>query len=166
MIGKRKRDAAVISRTSTTADAEDAQSATTPDVEAPHDIFRKFFESQFQPLELPAKRMQKDTAGSSGDDDDDADSEDEELGSQSEWNGVSDEDEGSENNKVEVVECKDSRTTTDDVVDKKARKAFMVCLTQPDTVAHVCDDDERFRSNTLRLAEFKTTVFLCRLGGC
>lgn len=122
MVGKRKRDTSVVSR-NTTADVKDVAPTAT---DASYDLLRKYFESQFQPLELPTSRAPRDNTESIENDSKD---EQEDSDSGSEWNGVSDGE--SEDNKVEVVECKDSRVTTDDVLDKKARKAFMVRLQTP-----------------------------------
>jgi hypothetical protein len=57
MIGKRKRDTAVASRSSKTEDEE--QASTVPDTSAAHDLFRKFFEAQFEPLELPGGQINR-----------------------------------------------------------------------------------------------------------
>lgn len=119
MVGKRKRDASVVSR-STTVDEEEAPPATT-DASA-HDVFRRFFEAQFLPVELPGGTIPHDTDGAEEKEDEE---ESGESDSGTEWGGFSEpEDEG---NEVEVVEHTDSSNKTDDVVDKKARKAFMVC---------------------------------------
>lgn len=118
MVGKRKRDTSVVSR-STTVDEEE-KPPTTTDASA-HDVFRKFFESRFLPVELRSAPVSHDTEEPEGEDDEN-DSEESESGS--EWSGISEpEDKG---NTVEVVEHTDSTAKADDVVDKKARKAFMV----------------------------------------
>lgn len=125
MVGKRKRDTSVVSRATKT---EDEDPPTTADV-SPHDVFRRYFEAQFQPLELPGGPVARNTeeGESAGDEDEDEDEgADEESDSGSEWSGISETKTG--NNKVEVVEHKDSSTKADDITDKKARKAFMVCM--------------------------------------
>lgn len=122
MVGKRKRDTSVVSR-STAAEEEDNPPATSD--AAAHDVFRRYFEAQFQPLELQGGPVSRDTESEEGVDDNKED-EAEGSGSGSEWGGISEPED--ENNKVEVVEHKDS-SSADDMVDKKARKAFMVCTT-------------------------------------
>ena len=121
MVGKRKRDSAVVSRSTT---AEDEETNTTPPIDTnPHDVFRKFFEAQFQPLDLPGDQAKHDEDESEGGTDEE-DTEGSESGS--EWGGVSEEDDG--NNKVEVVEHQALSRKKGDLLDKKARKAFMVRL--------------------------------------
>ncbi|PYH74075.1 uncharacterized protein BO88DRAFT_447916 [Aspergillus vadensis CBS 113365] len=119
MVGKRKRDAAVVSRT-TKVDEEEKK--TTPQTETTDasatDVFRKFFEAQFQPLEVPGGQVTR------GDESDEEDSEDEDFeeGSESgsDWDGLSGEEDEAP---VEVVEHRDIKSQ--DLLDKKARKAFM-----------------------------------------
>lgn len=122
MVGKRKRDAAVVSRT-TKVDKEEerttSQTATTDASAA--DVFRKFFEAQFQPLEVPGGQVTR------NDESDEEESEDEDFeeGSESgsDWDGLSGEEDEAP---VEVVEHRDIKSQ--DLMDKKARKAFMVRL--------------------------------------
>ncbi|PWY70209.1 hypothetical protein BO70DRAFT_416115 [Aspergillus heteromorphus CBS 117.55] len=116
MVGKRKRDASVVSRATA---SEDEGIPQQPPVDASYqDVFRKFFEAQFQPLE-------EGTGGQvAGGDESEEESEDEgpeQSGSEPEWGGVSDEDD--EVNEVEVVEHRDAETQA--LMDKQARKAFM-----------------------------------------
>jgi hypothetical protein len=115
MIGKRKRDTAVASRSSKTEDEE--QTSTVPDTSAAHDLFRKFFEAQFEPLELPGGQINREQESQEDEQDYSDGSE-----SGSEWDGVSEEEEG---NQVEVVEYQDRTTKDKEIQDKKARKAFM-----------------------------------------
>ena len=116
MVGKRKRDASVVSR-STKTEEQDTSTPTTP-TDVSHDLFRKFFESQFEPLDVPGGQVSREPESEEEEDDDE--SEDSEA--DSEWDGITG-DEG----KVEVVEHQDSSTRADGLLDKKARKAFMVC---------------------------------------
>ena len=118
MVGKRKRDASVVSR-STKTEEQDTSIPTTP-TDVSHDLFRKFFESQFEPLDVPGGQVSREPE--SEEDNDDGESEESE-GDDSEWDGITG-DEG----KVEVVEHQDSSTRADGPLDKKARKAFMVCV--------------------------------------
>ncbi|KAF7166671.1 hypothetical protein CNMCM5623_000228 [Aspergillus felis] len=114
MIGKRKRDTAVVSIPPKTEDEE--QTSSVADTSA-HDLFRKFFEAQFEPLELPGGPINREQE-SQEDEQDCSDG----LESGSEWDGVSEDDEG---NHVEVVEHQDRTTKDKEILDKKARKAFM-----------------------------------------
>ncbi|RAL05595.1 uncharacterized protein BO80DRAFT_340366, partial [Aspergillus ibericus CBS 121593] len=113
MVGKRKRDAAVVSRATKLKDEETPQPA--PDASA-NDIFRKFFEAQFQPLEVPGGQVARD-------DESEEESEEEDFeGSESgsDWSGLSGEEDEVQ---VEVVEHHDAKSQ--DLMDKRARKAFM-----------------------------------------
>jgi hypothetical protein len=114
MVGKRKREAAVVSRSTK------PKEASPPPANDAQDIFRKFFEAQFEPIEadVPSKRDAEESESGEEDhieDDDDISEPD------SDWDAVSESD---EDNVVEVVEHKDA--SLDDLIDKKARKAFMV----------------------------------------
>lgn len=127
MIGKRKRDTSVVSRSTK---AEDEDTPTTTDVSSPHDVFRRYFEAQFQPLELPGGPVAgntEDKESAEDEDEDEDESADSDSDSGSEWSGISETKTGS--NKVEVIEHKGSSIKADDITDKKARKAFMVCTT-------------------------------------
>ncbi|EAU30549.1 conserved hypothetical protein [Aspergillus terreus NIH2624] len=117
MIGKRKRDTSVVSRSTTVEDEE--VSPPPPDTSA-QDVFRKFFEAQFQPLEVPKRQATDTDASEEEDEDEDDESEDGDTGS--EWDGLSG-DEGA-SNAVEVISYADS-AKTEAPLDKKARKAFM-----------------------------------------
>ena len=115
MVGKRKREATVISR-------ETEKTGPPKPADHHHDVFRRYFESRFLPLSLDLSQSTKEEEEAEeeeGDDDDDDDDEDEE---ESEWDGVSDGQE--EEQQVEVIECKDSASVQQD--DRNARKAFMV----------------------------------------
>lgn len=110
MIGKRKRDTAV-------KPADPVEPSSPPEDNA-QDVFRKYFEAQFKPLDLPSVQT--------ADDEESEDlSEEDELVSESEWSGL--DDEGDKEPTVQVVEHKNARVDPDDIMDKKARKAFMVC---------------------------------------
>ncbi|EAW24121.1 uncharacterized protein NFIA_036930 [Aspergillus fischeri NRRL 181] len=115
MIGKRKRDTAVVSRSFKTEDEE--QTSTVPDTSSAHDLFRRFFEAQFEPLELPDGQI---NCGQESQKDEQGYNDGSESGS--EWDGVSEEE---ESNQVEVVEYQDRTTKEKELLDKKARKAFM-----------------------------------------
>lgn len=111
---KRKRDTSVASRKLSPG----VYDQTPPVSDASHDVFRRYFEARFLPLDIPARVTDRSAETVEiNEDDETAD-----LQSDSEWSGFSD---GDEDNKVEVVEYKDSRIALDDAMDKKARKAFM-----------------------------------------
>ncbi|KKK23611.1 hypothetical protein ARAM_002852 [Aspergillus rambellii] len=136
MIGKRKRDTSVVSR-SKAGDNERKSSATTnPDA---HDIFRKFFEAEFQPLDLPAPKSARVDESDSEENEDNYDSQGSGSESESEleleWDGLTDEEDEDEEEEevdededdeveVEVVEYL-APSKAGNLMDKKARKAFM-----------------------------------------
>jgi hypothetical protein len=115
MVGKRKRETAVVSRSTKTKEA------SPPPPNDAQDIFRKYFESQFEPIEadVPSKR---DTEESGSEDKKDIENDEDISEPDSDWDGVSEE--SDEDNVVEVVEHRDA--SFDGLMDKKARKAFMV----------------------------------------
>ncbi|KAJ5191358.1 uncharacterized protein N7498_010343 [Penicillium cinerascens] len=116
MTGKRKRDTSVVSRSKKTGDASPSP---PPPADNAQDIFRKYFEAQFAPLDLPATPATG-NSNSEEDEEEDEDSEGSEMDEQ--WDGVSEDE--SDEDVVEVVEHTDTRAT-DDRMDKKAFKAFM-----------------------------------------
>ncbi|GAD97912.1 hypothetical protein NFIA_036930 [Paecilomyces variotii No. 5] len=121
MPGKRKREAAAVSR-SDKVESSESRSENTTAGDA-HDIFRRYFESQFEPLDLPPIKSAR-TAESEASESEEGDQEDDGSDeSGSEWDGISD----AEGNgtQVEVVEYTSSHNNTSDEIDKKARKAFM-----------------------------------------
>lgn len=117
MTGKRNRDTAVVSRSTNTKDD------SPPPVDAPaanaQDVFRKYFEAQFEPLDLPEKST-NDSSSEEDDSQDDGELSESGLG----WDGLSEASE--DENQVEVVEHKATELAPSDRMDKKARKAFMV----------------------------------------
>ncbi|KAL5362749.1 hypothetical protein BJX96DRAFT_166905 [Aspergillus floccosus] len=117
MIGKRKRDTSVVSRSTTKRDKGD--SPAPPDTSA-QDVFRKFFEAQFQPLEVPKRQATGTDVSDEEEEDEDDASEGDCTGS--EWDGLSGDEEAT--NAVEVISYADS-SKTEAPLDKKARKAFM-----------------------------------------
>ncbi|KAL3476107.1 hypothetical protein BJX99DRAFT_258815 [Aspergillus californicus] len=129
MVGKRKRDASVVSRPKKDDTRDESSAATDPSAQ---DIFRKFFEAQFEPLESKEESASQDESdesdisdnGNYNDDDDDDDIESAEHSgseSESEWSGIEGVD---ENTPVEVVEYQ-APSMVNGLMDKKARKAFM-----------------------------------------
>ncbi|KAL4890459.1 hypothetical protein BDV59DRAFT_94292 [Aspergillus ambiguus] len=118
MIGKRKRDTSIVSRSTTKDETEDSPAALDASAQ---DVFRKFFEAQFQPLEVPKNRV----AFVEKSEEDEVDEEDTSEGSDtgSEWGGLSGEE--GESPAVEVISYADSSAKTETPLDKKARKAFM-----------------------------------------
>lgn len=117
MAGKRKREVTVSSRPA------EKKETTPPKTDNSQDIFRKYFEAQFQPLDLPPSQQAGSTQANSDEEIEEDDSEIEQS-VDSDWDGLSgDEEEGGA---VEVVEHKDVQVASDEVMDKKARKAFLV----------------------------------------
>ncbi|KAL4991199.1 hypothetical protein BDW68DRAFT_174345 [Aspergillus falconensis] len=118
MIGKRKRDTSEVSKSREAGSREESPAVTESSAQ---DIFRKFFEAQFQPLEVRgASTAQDESDSGSNDSECDGDSQEGESASESEWSGI----EG-ETTPVEVVEYQAPSRHTGDLADKKARKAFM-----------------------------------------
>lgn len=123
MIGKRKRDTSVVSRSKTAQQEEDSTPTTpTTPTDTSHDLFRKFFESQFEPLDVPGGKVSREDSDKDEDEDQDEDDE-EDSKAGSDWEGLSGEE---DDDGVEVVEHRES-SLKDGLLDKKARKAFMVC---------------------------------------
>jgi hypothetical protein len=119
MTGKRNRDTSVVSRSNNSDDASPSPPLTADNAQ---DVFRKYFEAQFAPLDLPATRP---TGGSNSEEEEEEDDDSEGSEMDEQWDGVSDDE--SDEDVVEVVEHTDTRAT-DDRVDKKAYKAFMVSI--------------------------------------
>jgi hypothetical protein len=117
MVGKRKRETAVVSRSTKPKEASPEPANNV------QDVFRKYFEAQFEPIEtdVPSKR---DAEEPQSGDEDIIEDDDEISGPDSDWDGLSGE--SDEENVVEIVEHKDTSLGADDLMDKKARKAFMV----------------------------------------
>lgn len=113
MPGKRKRDAAVISRQ---YDQEEARSPSPNPVDA-HALLRKHFESRFEPLEqtIPMRQDEPEISSESHTDDEDG----------SDWDGISDGD-GDDDAAPEVIEHTDLHQRSKDEMDKLERKEFMV----------------------------------------
>jgi hypothetical protein len=115
MVVKRKRETTVVSKPK-------AKEDSPPPVDNAQDVFRRLFEAQFEPLDLPgptAKSTNCDEEESEIGDDSDL------SGSEGDWDGMSDV--SDESNQVEVVEHTDSYAAPEDRMDKKTWKAFMVC---------------------------------------
>lgn len=117
MAGKRKRETAIVSRSTKTKET------SPPPASDAQDIFRKYFEAQFEPIEddVPSKR---DAVESDSGDEDNFEDDDDISEPDSDWDGLSGE--SDEEHVVEVVEHKDASLGAKDLMDKKARKAFMV----------------------------------------
>ncbi|KAJ5145949.1 uncharacterized protein N7515_000513 [Penicillium bovifimosum] len=112
MVLKRKRETTVVSKPK-------AKEDSPPPVDNAQDIFRKLFEAQFEPLDLP-NATAKPTIP---DDDENEDDDGSDIsGSEGDWDGMSDM--SDESNEVEVVEHTDVREAAEDRMDKKTWKAF------------------------------------------
>lgn len=120
MLGKRKREVAVVSR-------ETKRSVSASPPPAPVDaqeLLRKYFESRFEPIEEPTPTKEPGAEDSSAPATEDEDG--------SDWDGISDddEDEDDDTEEPEVVDHTISNRDTleDDEIDKLSRKEFMVRL--------------------------------------
>lgn len=117
LLGKRKREVAVVSR-----ETKRSVSASPPPapVDA-QDLLRQYFESQFEPIEQPKPTQESESEDSSA-----PDTEDEEG---SDWDGISDGD--GKPAEPEVVDHTNSNcerlNEDDDEIEKIFRKEFMVC---------------------------------------
>ncbi|KAL2787324.1 hypothetical protein BJX66DRAFT_288242 [Aspergillus keveii] len=123
MIGKRKRDTSVVSKSKKDKKDQAREESPTATESSAQDIFRKFFEAQFEPLEAQKNGATQDESdyGSSRDSEGLEDS-----GSESEWSGLDGEEEDDDENRpVEVVDYTAPSIKADALMDKRARKAFM-----------------------------------------
>lgn len=117
MVGKRKREAIVVSRST---EQEEAPAADPVDS---HDLLRKYFEAQFEPLtttQISAVSVSRTEFK-------------EDESSDSEWDGISDgaeesydEDDQAPEVTLEVVDHSTSHKMTRDELEKELRKQFMV----------------------------------------
>ncbi|KAF4764091.1 hypothetical protein N7455_010446 [Penicillium solitum] len=112
MVVKRKRETTVVSKPK-------AKEDSPPPVDNAQDVFRRLFEAQFEPLDLPASTAKSTNSDEENEDDDDSDL----SGSEGDWDGMSDI--SDESNQVEVVEHTDAYAAPEDRMDKKTWKAFM-----------------------------------------
>ncbi|OQD65927.1 hypothetical protein PENPOL_c005G10367 [Penicillium polonicum] len=112
MVVKRKRETTVVSKPK-------AKEDSPPPVDNAQDVFRRLFEAQFEPLDLPASTAKSTNSDEENEDDDDSDI----SGSEGDWDGMSDI--SDESNQVEVVEHTDAYAAPEDRMDKKTWKAFM-----------------------------------------
>lgn len=149
MLGKRKREVTVASRKRAVAVKDESTLDT-----AAQERLRKYFESRFEPLELPSSRSGAVLDGSSNaSDTDDSD--------QGEWDGIEEEDSGEDEDsngpEPEVVDYSKPLKLRTELVDKAAVKKFMVsALLSPFPMI--------VRSTGLtRWTELKTTVSPLRL---
>jgi hypothetical protein len=125
MIGKRKRDTSVVSKSKKDKKDQAREESPAATESSAQDIFRKFFEAQFEPLEAQKNGATQDESDSgSGRDSEGL----EDSGSESEWSGLDgkEEEEDDENRPVEVVDYTAPSIKADALMDKRARKAFMV----------------------------------------
>lgn len=117
MLGKRKRDVAVVRRQS--GSSPEQERAVSPDGSADEqDIFRRYFESTFEPL--PETEILKPSGHN-------AEEEESEVSDQndSDWEGLSET--GTYGKAIQVVEHQSARTPSDDREDeRKQYKSFMV----------------------------------------
>ncbi|KUM62049.1 hypothetical protein ACN42_g5039 [Penicillium freii] len=113
MVVKRKRETTVVSKPK-------AKEDSPPPVDNAQDVFRRLFEAQFEPLDLPASTAKS----TNSDEDENGDDDDSDIsGSEGDWDGMSDI--SDESNQIEVVEHTDVYAAPEDRMDKKTWKAFM-----------------------------------------
>ncbi|CAI7590544.1 hypothetical protein PCG10_002898 [Penicillium crustosum] len=112
MVVKRKRETTVVSKPK-------AKEDTPPPVDNAQDVFRRLFEAQFEPLDLPASTAKSTNSDEEENEDDDGS---DLSGSEGDWDGMSDI--SDESNQVEVVEHTDTYAAPEDRMDKKTWKAF------------------------------------------
>jgi hypothetical protein len=110
------RDAVVKRRKIPSSTTERKNANTEAEADDPNDLLRKFFESRFQPLDIP---MNSTTTGQISDEEE----EDDEFGD--DFEGFSDNRSESEEEEVMVVEHVDARKE-DVMLDKQTRKALLV----------------------------------------
>lgn len=121
MLGKRKREVTVASRKrAVTVKDESTLDTSAQDAQ---ERLRKYFESRFEPLELPGSRSVAVLDGSSNaSDTDDSD--------QGEWDGIEEEDSGEDEDSngpaPEVVDYSKTPKLRTELVDKATVKKFMV----------------------------------------
>lgn len=121
MVAKRKRDTSVVSRSKKTEESSPAPADNA------QDIFRKYFEAQFEPIETAPAKPTEQSESEEDDEDYDDEEDDDSMGSENGWDGLSEEDEDEDDSpQVEVVEHKDASADDDDLMHKRARKAFLV----------------------------------------
>lgn len=113
MVGKRKREYSVVNRDDATASSGSGQAAPS---NAAQDVFRRYFEARFEPIEQPGQSPPTQELASDSSETGSSDAE-------SEWDGLSGEDESDAG--VEVVDYARA-DRADGPVDKKIRQAFMV----------------------------------------
>ncbi|KAF3407612.1 hypothetical protein DPV78_000924 [Talaromyces pinophilus] len=109
------RDAVVKRRKIPSSTTERKNANTEAEADDPNDLLRKFFESRFQPLDIP---MNSTTTGQISDEEE----EDDEFGD--DFEGFSDNRSESEEEEVMVVEHVDARKE-DVMLDKQTRKALL-----------------------------------------
>ncbi|KAL1957697.1 hypothetical protein VTO42DRAFT_5674 [Malbranchea cinnamomea] len=113
MLGKRKREVAVVSR-QTTKDEEPAFLPPAPDA---HELLRKHFEAHFEPLDLPpiAKKSEPEESTAAPTED----------GEDSDWDGISDKDNGAVEPEIVDYTTLNPEPSKDDEIEKIFRKEFM-----------------------------------------
>ncbi|OAX79999.1 hypothetical protein ACJ72_05676 [Emergomyces africanus] len=116
MLGKRKRDVAVVTRRTHDEADSDLQSPSSSADEA-QDLLRKVFEARFGPVEALVKPIAAKPEEPAAEEEDD------------EWEGLSDEADNDsadeEHQSAEVVEHTTSWVSPKDILDKQERKTFM-----------------------------------------
>lgn len=137
LLGRKKRDATVISRHEQNDEEQEHQQqneAPSTAAEEYREMMRKAFEAQFAPIDpdllkpIGSRSDAEDSDVEMSEDDDDEEEGEEGEGDENEdWSGLSGED--SEGEKVAVVDHSRTGKRPDDLdlPDKSTRKRFMVC---------------------------------------
>lgn len=137
LLGRKKRDATVISRHEQNEEEQEHQQqneAPSTAAEEYREMMRKAFEAQFAPIDpdllkpIGSRSDSEDSDVEMSEDDDEEEEEEEGEGDENEdWSGLSGEE--SEGEKVAVVDHSRTGKRPDDLdlPDKSTRKRFMVC---------------------------------------
>ena len=99
--------------------------SATESEDNPHDVFRKFFESQFRPLD-EVHTHKKDAAAAVTSQTSDGSDDDDDVSGDEDFEGFSDNGRDDEKAKITVVEHVDIRNENV-LLDKQTRKAILVC---------------------------------------
>jgi len=140
MPGKRKRDAAVVSRK---ADETTEQAGFEIDETDTQNIFRKYFEAKFEPL--PEREPQPPSPSTDDEDKDEDEDEDEDEDDDnddgSEWDGILGDDGVA--TEVKIIEHRTVSDVKGETLDKSVSRRFMVRTSTPDLLMPLTNPLER-----------------------
>ncbi|KAK2823877.1 hypothetical protein FQN49_007530 [Arthroderma sp. PD_2] len=122
MLGKRKREVTVASRGRVEADKDESTRDTS--AQDAQERLRKYFESRFEPLDLPVSNpgVAPDESG---------DTDDTDISEEGDWDGIEDEDEEDSEPEPEVVDYSSAPKQRTEVIDKATLKKFMSAKPPP-----------------------------------